>query len=349
MLFLIQVLFADIRMKKIFILVIFMVVVGLGSFWLYTNKTGVVSKQKGDLENVRLKLNWIHETEFAGNYMGIKKGFYENGGLKVKIEEYSPDGLTAIDSVVAGKADFAIAGADEVIKARVEGKPVKAVAVIYKTNPAVAFALKSSGISKPTDFIGKKVGLERGINVDNLYAAMMNKLGIDRKKIKEVDVGYDAKELMNGTVDVSTGWITNEPNLVEEAGYPVNTILMADYGVNMYADMIVTSDKMILEKSQIVESFVRGTIDGWQYAIEHESEAVDVAMTYVTNGTSRSHQANILSSSIPLIVTGNTRLGWMELSKWEQAQNILFEQKIISKKIVIADAFSMQFVEAVYK
>ena len=322
------------------------VVLGLGGLWWYVRITK--DSAPTPLTSVILKLNWRHEAEFAGNYVAIEKGFYKKEGLVVNIEEYNPDGDTAIDALVAGRADFAIAGADEVIKARQAGKFVKSVAVIFKINPAVAFALKSSGIKRPQDFVGKKVGLERGINVDNLYAAMMNNVGIDRSKIKEVSVGYDAKELMNGTVDVSTGWITNEPQLAVQAGYPVNIFLMADYGVNMYADTIVTTDKMIAENPKLVEQFVRGTLGGWQYAIENESEAVDITMKYAKDST-RTHQAYVLSVSIPLINTGSNRLGWMDFSAWSQAQNILFEQKLLSKKIIISDVFTMDFIKLIYK
>lgn len=335
-------------MKKIIVLMIVGVFVGVGGWWIYSNMQVLAPNSAGPLEAVTLKLNWRHEAEFAGNYVAIEKGFYRENDLDVKIEEYSPDGQSAIDTVLSGKADFGIAGADEVLKARLDGKNIKSVAVIFKTNPAVAFALKSSGITSPKDFVGKTIGLERGINVDSLYFAMMSKLGIDRKKIKEVDIGYDAKELMDGKVDISTGWITNEPQLVLTAGYPVNTFLMADYGVNMYADTIVTSDKMIEENPRLVEKFVRGTLQGWQYTIEQEPEAVDITMKYARD-TTRTHQAHVLAASIPLINTGTSRLGVMETSRWIQAQDILFDQKIIIKKVSVADVFTNKFLESIYK
>jgi hypothetical protein len=51
-------------------------------------------------------------------------------------------------------------------------------------------------------------------------------------------VWYDGTELLNGTTDVSTGYLINEPHQAIEAGYEVNTMLMADYGVNMYDDVL---------------------------------------------------------------------------------------------------------------
>jgi hypothetical protein len=194
-----------------------------------------------------------------------------------------------------------------------------------------AYSLKESGITTPQDFIGKTVGLETAVNVDILYKIMMNKLGIDRSLVNEVTIGYDATELLEGTTDVSTGYIINEPNQAIEAGKEINTILMADYGVNMYADVIVATEDTIENRPELVEKFLRATLKGWQYALENADEAVDATLKYATD-SSRSHQTYMLKSSVPLIHTGHTPIGWMEKSDWEQVQNILFEQGIIAKE-----------------
>ncbi len=57
---------------------------------------------------------------------------------------------------------------------------------------------------------------------------MMSKLGLDRSKVKEITIGYDASELLSGKTDVSTGYIINEPDEVRQKLGDVNTILMAD-------------------------------------------------------------------------------------------------------------------------
>lgn len=299
------------------------------------------------LEEVKMKLKWLHSAQFAGNYAAIEKGFCNQRGLNVTLEPYTYED-TAINSVVDGKSDFGIAGADEVLLARAEGKPVKAIAVIFKINPVVAFALKSSGIRRPQDFVGKRVGLSMGTNVEYLYLAMMSNLKIPRDKIQEIPIGYGVDELLDGKVDVSTGYIIDEPNLVVEKGQEVTTILMADYGVNIYADVLFTTDEKIRTKPEVVERMLVATLDGWQYAIEHESEAVDMTMKYAADST-RDHQASMLRSSVPLINTGKSKLGMMELSEWMRVQDILFEEKLLKNKIDINDVFTMDFLNAYYR
>jgi ABC-type nitrate/sulfonate/bicarbonate transport system substrate-binding protein len=334
-----------VKMKKILILIVLILIVGGG--YLKYGQSKQPKKYSGPVEQVNLKLKWVHQAQFAGNYMAAAKGYYRDQGLEVKMTPFSFEDPT-IESVASGRDTFGITGADEVVLARAKGVPIRAFGVIYKINPVTAYALKKSGITKPQDFVGKTVGLEKGINIEYLYGAMMQKLGIDRKKIKEVTIGYDAKELLAGTTDVSTGYIINEPHRAIEAGEEVNTILMADYGVNMYADVLFATEDTIKNKPELVERFLRATLKGWQYAIEHESEAVEETMKYVSDST-KSHEEYLLHASIPLIHTGTSPLGMMEAKQWEQVQTILLEQKILEKPIMIEEAYTMKFLDQIYK
>ena len=298
------------------------------------------------LENAVLKLKWLHQAQFAGNYVAKEKGFYAEEGINVSIEEFS-FGNPTIGAVARGDADFGITGADELLLARAKGIPIKAIAVIYRINPVCAYSLKKSGIAKPADFIGKKVGLERGTNVDLLYYAMMAKLGIDRSKIREIAIGYDASELLNGSTDVSTGYIINEPHQAIEAGYEVNTILMADYGAGIYADVIFATEDMLESKPMLVEGFLRATLKGWQYAIENEEEAVGIVMGYAKD-RARSHEAYMLGQSVPLIHTGELRIGEMEKSGWEQTKRVMVEQGMLKESIDLESAYTVDFTRRAY-
>ncbi len=333
------------------LLILALILVSAGSLWTLKNKVSSDEKYSGSIQEFNLKLKWLHQAQFAGNYVAVEKGYYKEEGLKINIFPFSFDDPT-IKSVSEGRDIFGITGADELVLARANGVPIKAIAVIYKINPVAAYSLPNSGITKPQDFIGKTVGIERAgdgteINIGILYHAMLEKLDIDNSKINEVTIGYDAKELLSGKTDVSTGYIINEPNEVREKIGSVNTILMADYGVNMYADVLFATEDTIKNKPDIVERFLRATLKGWQYAIEHEDEAVNMTLKY-SKDSNKKHQAYMLKASVPLIHTGNSKLGWMEGKQWEQLHKILLDQKILTKPIDIDKAYTMQFLEKIY-
>jgi ABC-type nitrate/sulfonate/bicarbonate transport system substrate-binding protein len=329
-------------MNKIIIFIIGFLLIILSVFifkyYVQSNK-----KYKGPVSNVNLQLKWKHQAQFAGNYVAIEKGFYEDEGMIVNPIPFDFKG-SVVDIVVSGAADFGIGAADELILARSKGVPIKAIAVIYRINPTVAYSLKKSNITKPQDFVGKTVGIQKTANIKYMYGAMMTKLGIDRNKINEVDIGHDASELLDGSVDVSTGYIINEPNLVKEAGQDVNTILLADYGVDMYADVLFTTDNLIETNPSLVERFVRSTINGWSYALENESEAVNYILKYATS-SNRDHESLMLRSSAPLIHTGTANLGSMDDIGWGKSQKMLNEQKLLEKQV---DLYTMRFINLIY-
>ena len=332
-------------MKKKFLVAALILVVSTVAFFVI-GLDGQVKRISKSLENVTVKLKWTHQAQFAGNYLAAEKGFYAEEGIVADFVPYSEENKT-IDAVISGKATFGITGADELLLAREKGMPLKAVAVIYKINPVCAYSLKQSGIIEPSDFIGKTVGLEKGINVEYLYSAMMNKLKIDRSAIKEVAIGFTASELLEGKTDVSTGYVINEPQQVIEFGQDVNIIMMSDYGVNMYADVLFATENTITNNPNLVEGFARATLKGWEYAIKNMEEATDVTLKYATAST-KQHELNMLKASVSLINDGESPIGWMERNKWNQVSNILLEQKILPRAINVSDAYTMEFLNKIY-
>ena len=304
------------------------------------------TREKKELQEITVKLKYFHQAQFAGNYVANERGFYADEGLKVNLVPFSLEEPPSIHAVPSGKAVFGITGANEVIMARARGLPVKSFAVIYKTSPICAYALKRSGIVKPQDFIGKTVGLEKAPDIEMMYSAMMTRLGIDRSQIKEITIGFDAKELLDGTVDVSTGYVVNEPHQAIKAGHEVNIILMADYGVNMYGDVLFATEDTINNNPELVERFLRATLKGWEYAIVNQEEAVGITLKYATDRT-KSHESYMLQASIPLIHTGDSPIGWMEKARWGQVQDILLQQKILDKEINVDEAYTTRFLEKI--
>jgi NitT/TauT family transport system substrate-binding protein len=319
-------------MKKIFLFLIIFILFGA---------TACNTLQKKELEKTSVRLKWLNQAQFAGIYVAKEKGFYEKEGLDVEIKEGGVDS-PSIQDVLSGNSDFGIAGADDLIVAVSKGNPIKAVAVIYKISPVTYFSLKEKGIEKPQDLIGKNVGIKSGTGTTYSYYAMLKNLGIDKSKINERAVGYDLNMLYNGTVDVWPGFRINEPLTAIEQGYEVNELYPEDWGVSLYADVIITTNEKIEKNPEQVRKFVKATMEGWQYTIENEDEADNITMAYAIN-SNKEHQKAMLHASVPLINTGDSPIGMMEKTKWENAYKILKENNLIENEFEIEDAYTTQF------
>jgi len=168
-------------------------------------------------------------------------------------------------------------------------------------------------------------------------------LHINRSNTTEISIGYNASELLDGTVDISTGYVINEPYYAIATGQDVNIIMVEDYGVNMYADVLFTTDYTINSNPKLVDNFVQATLDGWQYTLEHEDEAVDIVMHYAVNNN-LAHERYALRTSLPLINTGDVPIGYMDEAGWNNVKQSLLLQKRNVSSANVSDCYTTQFI-----
>src|SRR3989344_1272101 len=136
--------------KRILIgIVCTIVAVAVGfSIALFVGKKRVEPQRPVEPTKVTVQLKWVHQAQFAGIYVAKERGLYEEEGLDVTIDHGGPN-APPLPPVLSNRAEFGVAGADDVLVAVSEGKSVRAIAAIYQESPVVYFALKESGIETP--------------------------------------------------------------------------------------------------------------------------------------------------------------------------------------------------------
>ncbi|OQY26760.1 MAG: hypothetical protein B6243_13740 [Anaerolineaceae bacterium 4572_5.2] len=294
-------------------------------------------------DEVSVRLKWLHQTQFAGIYIADQEGYYADENLKVKIDPVDLDNQITLNSVLAGDNDIAIGAAEEMIIARSEGKPVKAVAVIFKLNPLVYISLEKTGIQSPNDLTGKTVALSPGQGT-YLYETMMGQLGIDRSQINETDMTtFDVFECLE-TADVCSHYATNGLARANYEGIDATAIWPNDYGVPFYADVIFSADEFIAQHPDVVERFVRATLKGWQKAIEDPELAAEAALKYDAE-LDKGFQLEAMKISIPLIDTGQDTIGFMRPVVWQEMHDIALEQGLIDAPVDLSTVYTNEFVE----
>src|SRR5689334_1137946 len=88
----------------------------------------------GGPTRVLLALDWVPEPEFGGFYAARQGSAYKAAGLDVEIQGGGA-GVPVVQMVASGKAEFGIAGADEVFTARARGADVIPVFAVFQTSP----------------------------------------------------------------------------------------------------------------------------------------------------------------------------------------------------------------------
>jgi len=225
-------------------------------------------------ETIVLQLKWFHQFQFAGYYAAEEKGFYKAEGLNVEIREGSPK-RPPVDSVLAGQAQFGVTD-DALLLARLHGQPVVACAAIFQHSPYVLMARSDSGISKPSDLIDRTVMANETEAVQ--LKAMLKHEGIPLERVKLVPHNWRVRDLIEGKVDAMAAYGTVEPAQLRQAGIEPSIIRVADYGVDFYGDTLFTTEAYVQKDRARVAAFIRASLKGWEYAMAHPSEMMDLIL-----------------------------------------------------------------------
>jgi NitT/TauT family transport system substrate-binding protein len=300
-------------------------------------------------ERVSLRLKWLHQAQFAGYYVAQEKGFYRDERLEVTINPGGPN-VVAENLVASGAEDFAQGGGMEsLLTGRDKGLPLVAIAVMFQKVPTVFVAKKESGITRLEDFVGRKVSTWY-TGPQFILRAMLRAQGVDPARITEVPQPVTMAPFLRNEVAVAAANTYNELQTLYAEGLKDLVIFdPADYGIVIPRDTIVTSERMVREKPDVVQRFLRASLRGWKYAIEHQAEAVEIVLKQNPN-LKRDHQTVMMQEVARLVVWGPGRergIGYIDRRAAEFTQKFLLENQQLSKPVALDQAYTMRFWEAV--
>jgi len=237
-------------------------------------------------ERVVLQLAWKHQFQFAGYYAALHKGYYRQAGLDVVINE-GGEGRFAREKVFSGRAQYGVAGA-ELILYRADGEPAVVLAPVFQHSPSILLTRRDSGISNLQDLIGKRVMLLPGKKDADILAAFLNE-GVSIDSIQRIDQSYNLEDLIEGRTDAVSAYITNEPWHLQQTGIEPKIISPQTYGVDFYSDCLFTTEHEIEKHSKRVKYFLEASLQGWEYAMSHTDEIIDLILTNYDLKKNREH------------------------------------------------------------
>jgi NitT/TauT family transport system substrate-binding protein len=297
------------------------------------------------LTPVTVQLAWTHQAQFAGLYAADLKGYYAAEGLSVTFVVGGPN-VDPFEEVNSGKAQFGDNGADVLLIARAAGKPIKAIAAIYRRSARVYVSLAASDITRPQEMVGKAISVNTIGRAP--FEAMMSRAGIQPSQYTLVNSTSDLAPFYSGQVQVRSVYLTNEVLTMQAAGYALNIIYPDDYGIHNYGDVLFTTDELIATQPDLVMRFLRASLMGWTYAVEHPGETGAMVQKYNPQADA-SLQVGQMIASLPLVNTGEDHIGWMKPELWTGMEQILADQGVITVPLDVTTAYTMQFLDEIYK
>ncbi|SFR14754.1 ABC transporter substrate-binding protein [Poseidonocella sedimentorum] len=223
--------------------------------------------------DVAFALDWKFEGPAAPYFAAIDNGHFEAEGLSVEITAGSGS-LDAIPKVATGAYPVGFADINSLVKFLDQnpGAPVIAAMMVYDKPPFAVIGRKSLGVETPGDLENKVLGAPPPDGAWAQFPIFAAENGLDMEKITVEPVGFPTREpmLAEGNVASITGFsFSSYLNLVR-LGVPeddISTLLMADYGLDLYGNAVIVNTEFAAENPDIIEGFLKAVAAGWKDAI----------------------------------------------------------------------------------
>ena len=290
---------------------------------------------------VTLQLQWVPQSQFCGYYAALDKGFWKQQGLDVTIKPGAVE-IVPQQVVATGGAEFGVAWLPKVLASIEQGADLVNIAQPFQRSGTLEVSWKDSGITKPEDWKGKKVGTWGFGNEFELFAAM-RKAGIDPNNKSDVTIvqqPFDMSLLLNREVDAAEAMTYNEYAQVLEAVNPktgklyqpedLSVINFNDVGTAMLQDGIFVRGDWIKDPAnqETAKKFLRGAFEGWMYCRDNFNEAVDIVLKYGTT-LGKGHQTWQLNEINKLIWPSPNGIGMMDPAAFKQTADIAQQFAVI--------------------
>ncbi|MFI5255264.1 MAG: ABC transporter substrate-binding protein [Candidatus Limnocylindrales bacterium] len=261
---------------------------------------GLATSPSAGLTQLKVGLGYIPSVQFAPFYLADQQGYYRSAGLAVTFQNGQDADIVPL--VGQGTLDIGIADGTSVIPAVAHDIPVRYVATVYADFPSVVFAKASSGISKPADLAGKKLGIPvKGGSSWVMLQALLASAGLTPGdlQIQEFPTYGQGVAVQQGVVDAATGFVNNEPVQLQLAGVPT-VVLTVDAATPLPGPGLITSAASLAgPKKAALKAFVAATLRAMREIIADPAKGVDAAVKAVPElASDRATQAAILDATI---------------------------------------------------
>jgi len=278
------------------------------------------------------RLNWTLYGEHAGFFVAREKGFYQEEGLDVEIQEGSGSGTVA-GLVANNQSPVAYVDSATMMQRVIAGMPIKAVAVMLQQSPmAFIYRADAARPTKISEVKGSRIAITQGDASLAIFTAFLGKEGMKLEDVNLVmTANAQAKEqaVLNKQADALLGYFMDQgPRIQLQTGVKMGWTRLYDLNgtTTLSSAIIVNNDWIKDPKNQdLLRRFLRATQRGWQYTSEHRQEAAKIFVKYATAFTEEIALLEI-DGTMTIVHSKRTEgkpLGYADAADWKDTQDLL--------------------------
>ena len=267
-------------------------------------------------DDLTLQLKWVTQAQFAGYYVALDKGFYEEEGLNVTIKPGGPD-IAPTQVLAGGGADVTVEWMPAALAAREKGLPMVNIAQPFKSSGMMLTCRKDAGVASTDDFAGKTLGVWFFGN-EFPFLSWMSQLGISTDGgdagVTVLKQGFNVDPILQGQAACISTMTYNEYWQVIDAGVNPDelvTFKYEDQGVATLEDGLYVLEENLADPAfeDKMVRFVRASMKGWKAAEADPEEAALIVLDFDETGAqTEKHQKRMMGEIAKLTAGSNGTL-----------------------------------------
>ncbi|MGX0977806.1 NitT/TauT family transport system substrate-binding protein [Roseovarius sp. MBR-51] len=267
-------------------------------------------------DDLTLQLKWVTQAQFAGYYVALDKGFYEEEDLNVTIKPGGPD-IAPTQVIAGGGADVTVEWMPAALSAREKGLPLVNIAQPFKSSGMMLTCLKETGVTGPDDFPGRTLGVWFFGN-EFPFLSWMSQLGISTEGgadgVTVLKQGFNVDPLLQKQADCISTMTYNEYWQVIDAGITEDQLITFKYedqGVATLEDGLYVLEEKLSDPAEVdkLTRFVRASMKGWKWAEENPEDAAMIVLDNdATGAQTEEHQIRMMTEVAKLTAGSNGAL-----------------------------------------
>jgi len=266
--------------------------------------------QAGD--KFTLQTKWVTQAQFAGLYVALENGYYDDEGLDVTIKSGGPD-IAPPQVMAGGGADILIEWMPAALASREKGLNLVNIAQPFKSSGMMLTCRKDSGISSPSDFADKTLGVWFYGN-EYPFLSWMSKLNMatdgSAGGVTVLKQGWGIDPILQKQADCVSTMTYNEYWQVIDGGLSADELVVFPYdeqGVSTLEDGLYVLEENLTDPAFVDKAarFLRASMKGWEWASNNSDAAADIVLENDMSGAqTEKHQRRMMGEVNKLTANG---------------------------------------------
>lgn len=271
-------------------------------------------------------------------YVALDKGYFTSEGIFVTyaVGRGSAD---VISKLGAGVTNVAVVDPVVAVTAA-EKEKISIVSVLsfYPRIPVAFLYYEESGISKPSDLEGKKMGVDLRSPTGFIlpYVCNLAKINCDRIEKVNMELAAYVPSFLAKKVDTFPGFIGGTASVArssaEKQGIKVSWITWADLDLKTIGNSLFVRRDFLDTNRELVTRLVKAWLQGIRYTMQNPDEAAAIFVKYNPGADLDVTKKSIIDYiEFYKKYSASNRLGYMDEKGWEEVYKLAVEFFAVSR------------------